>query len=1040
MVKKIINRIKYVFSMRGIILLAIFAMMSAALIRRLFDLQIVNGSTYAENFRILTTATRSIRSSRGNIYDRDGVLLAYNELSNSITLEDNGSYETTRQKALYLNGEIYYIIHTLRENGDVPSHDFHIIMDDSGNYVFDSDNETTLARFRADVFGYRTIDELKEEEAAATPEEIVELLASEERFAIYNSEKPYTEEELAANGLPVQLTRQEVLDIVIVRYQLSLVSFQRYMPVTVASDVSEKTIAILMEHQDRLTGMNIAEDYVRRYNEEYAEVMAPLIGYTGRPSSEELEALQAVNEKYSSTSIIGKSGLEQTMELYLQGSDGSEDVTIDNLGKVVAELPNTYEAPRQGNDIYLTVSAEVQQACYDILEERIAGILLVNLEDLKTVSVEELKDIDTIPVLSYDIYSQMFNNNVIDYDHFTAEDATQEEKYIQYKLEESIANVLSYLEQQLNSGYPVQYSRMTKEQQAYFDYMIETFLTQNKEIIDPTNIDSFNETYQAYEKDGSISPKEYLTFCVNNNWIDVTRLPESDEAYLTSDEIFQAIIDYTKEEMVKEESFVKLVFKYMLQGDVILPKDVLIVMYDQGILNKEDGYYSQLIAPNSQISAFEVLQEKMNTLEISPAMIALDPCSGSVVLTDPDDGSVIACVTYPGYDNNRLANEMDVDYYYEINVDQSTPFYNKATQQLSAPGSTYKMVMAVAGLNEGLLQPDTIINCSGRFGVDLGFLSDSDRVHCWLTSGHGMLTVSQAIQESCNVFFCSVGFGLGLDSDGNYSQTRALQKEQSYSYVFGLDEHSGIQLPESEPHVTDDLPIPSAIGQGTHQYTTTQLARYVSTVANRGECPILTLVEKVEDSEGNLVENFTGQVLKTTKFDDYIWENVYRGMYDVMDTDTVFGTFPHDVIVYGKTGTAQESTVRSDHALTVGFTKMPVKGEPLDVIGPRKSVAAREAAAASEDDTDQENPAGTPEASGTGNVSSSSGETSIREKRVSRPEEIAFACRVGNGYTSRNTNVIMSDVLDYYYELSDVSKVIVGHANQTMIVKLTHGD
>ncbi len=1033
MVKKIIRQIKYVFAQRGIILLVVFALMSSALLYRLFDLQIVNGSTYAENFRILTTATRSIRSSRGNIYDRDGVLLAYNELSNSVTLEDNGSYETTRQKALYLNGEIYYIIHTLRENGDTPSHDFHIYMDERGNYVFDTDNETTLARFRADVFGYRTIDELKEEEENATAEEIIDVLASEERFAIYNSEEPYTEDELYANGLPAQLTRQDVLDIVVVRYQLSLVSFQRYMPVTVATDVSEQSIAILMENKDNLTGLNIAEDYVRRYNEEYSEVMSPLIGYTGRPSAEELESLQAVNEKYNSTSIIGKSGLEQSMELYLQGTDGSEDVTIDNLGKVVAELPSTYEAPRQGNDIYLTVSAELQQACYTILEERIAGILLVNLEDVKYIDVEKLKDIDTIPVLSYDIYSQMFNNNVIDYAHFTEDDATEEEKYIQSKLEESIANVLAYLEEQLTSDSPVPYNRLTREQQAYFDYAIETFLTLNEEVLDSTNIDSFNEVYQAYEKDGSISPKEYLTYAANNNWVDVTRLPENAEAYLTSEEIYRAVIDYMKENMAKEDTFLKLVFKYMLQGDVILPKDVLIVMYDQGILNKEDGYYTQLTAPNSKIDAFEVLQAKMDSLEISPAMIALDPCSGSVVLTDPDDGSILACVTYPGFDSNRLANDMDVDYYYEINVDQSTPFYNKATQQLSAPGSTYKMVMAIAGMNEGLIEPDTIINCSGRFGTDLGFLSDSDRVHCWYTAGHGMLNVAQAIKESCNVFFCSIGFGLGLDSDGNYSQTKALEKEQAYSQDFGLDQHSGIQLPESEPHVTDDLPIPSAIGQGTHQYTTTQLARYVSTVANRGQVPILTLVERVEDSEGNPVENFTGQVLKTVKYDDYIWENVYRGMYDVMDTDTVFGTFSHDVLVYGKTGTAQESTVRSDHALTVGFTKMPVEGEPLDVIGPRRSTAAREAALSSEDDD-------TSSESTTTASSTTEDGSSIRNKRVKRPEEIAFACRVGNGYTSRNTNVIMSDVLDYYYKLTDVKKIILGHANQTQIVKLTHGD
>ena len=98
---------------------------------------------------------------------------------------------------------------------------------------------------------------------------------------------------------------------------------------------------------------------------------------------------------------------------------------------------------------------------------------------------------------------------------------------------------------------------------------------------------------------------------------------------------------------------------------------------------------------------------KVENLEITPGQLALEPCTGSAVVSDPNTGEVLACVSYPGYDNNRLSNTMDSKYYNQLVTGLSRPFYNNATQERTAPGSTYKMLTAAAGLTEGIVTADT---------------------------------------------------------------------------------------------------------------------------------------------------------------------------------------------------------------------------------------------------------------------------------------------------------------------------------------------
>ena len=207
---KIKSVLKKIRLKRTTVLALVFIFMSCILIRQLFNLQIIQGEDYINKFQSRTTKTRVLKSTRGKILDRNGEVLATNVLSYSITFEDNGSYNSTREKNLTLNGIAYRVLQILEKNGDSISHSFHIVLDDNGQYVFDVGEGFTLNRFRADIYGCSLIDELTDEQKNATAEEMMAYLYGSSRFSIIlEGEKAYSAEELESHGLPEQLTRQQ---------------------------------------------------------------------------------------------------------------------------------------------------------------------------------------------------------------------------------------------------------------------------------------------------------------------------------------------------------------------------------------------------------------------------------------------------------------------------------------------------------------------------------------------------------------------------------------------------------------------------------------------------------------------------------------------------------------------------------------------------------------------------------------------------------------------------------------------------------------
>ena len=941
---------------RTTVLILVFVIMSVVLVRRLFDLQIIQGEDYISKFQARTTKERVLKSTRGNILDRNGDILASNVLSYSLTLEDNGTYTSTREKNLTLNGVAYQVLQILHSNGDDITHSFPIVVDKNGEYAFDVVEGFTLNRFRADIYGQALIDDLKDEQKTATADQMMEFLTGSEKFSIVLSgDRAYTEDELISHGLPLTLTKQEMLDIATIRYELNTNSFKKYMQVTIATNVSEKSVAAIMENKTGLQGIDVVEDSIRQYIDD--ESMAPILGYTGKASSEELTELRKQNPDYSNDAIVGKAGIEQYMELTLQGTDGKETVSVDNLGKVLKIDEDTKVEPVAGDDVQLTIETDWQSAIYQILKQRVAGVLLTKIDAAKTFDYTYVTDASQIRIPIYDVYNALISNSVIDITKFSNEDASDIEKNLYAKFQQKQQRVFDTISTKLNGSNPPAYKDEDEETQEYLSYICNDLLRDTLGIISKDAIDTSDATYKAWTTDETISLKDYLTYATSQGWIDISSFSPEGE-YLDSEEIYQALTAYIIDYLSTDTGFSKLLYKYMLQEDTISGQEICLVLYEQGVLDKNDDDYENLAS--GAMGAYDFMINKIYTLEIEPAQLALMPCSASAVVVDVKTGDVVALVSYPGYDNNRLTNDMDTDYYAKLALDQSSPFFNKATQQTTAPGSTLKLLSTIAGMEEGIIDEGTYIECTGTFDyVD-------PPINCWYKNGHGSLDIRTAIEQSCNYFFNMIGFQLGKVGDNEFSEVQSLNKLQEYASLIGLDRKTGIELSEATPKVSDAKAVPSYMGQGNNLFTTSELARYATVMATSGNVFKLTLLDKVMDPKGDVIQEYEPEIEDVVNISSNIWDVIHDGMRRVIQTHSQFDGL--GVEVAGKTGTAELDLRHPNHGLFIGYA-----------------------------------PASDP--------------------------EYAVAIRIANGYSSGNACLIANDIFKYMYNLADKDSILTGIAS-----------
>ena len=889
LVKEFFEYILSILKSRLFVLGIIVVLLFSVLMIRIFNVQIVNGEYYLENY--IQMAEREVLTSgtRGIIYDRNGEVLAYNKLAYAIEIEDDIS-DSTENKDKKLNEIISETINIITSNGDTLINDFPIILNTNNEFEFSVSSDNERLRFLRDIYGKKSISELdtkKETLSTSTADDVMKYLCGEKMFDISD-----------------EYDKAEQIKIAMVRYNLSLNRFQKYISTKIASNVSEETVAAIYEAQAELKGVTVSEETVRVYND--SVYFAHILGYTGTISEDQLAELNSDGGSYISSDVVGKSGIEKEMESYLQGTKGKSTIFVDNTGRILENVSKT--DAKAGNDVYLTLDAKLQKAGYTILEQKLAGILYSKIVNYDVTPSEDMK---TIPIPVKDVYYQIINNNVVDLNKFGLESASDNEKNIYAKFVAKQSGVINWVYSELTTDTPEALSALPEENNTYLSY-IYTKLADTEGIINKKAIDSEDETYQKWTNE-TISLREFLLYAISKNWINTSKIFDSSEVkYSDTDEIYNKLVEHIYNSLPTDTGFSKKIYYYLIYSGSISGNQVCMLLYDQNVLEYDEAAYTAL---RSGSSAFEFIREQIKQIKITPAQLALDPCSGSLVVTDTNSGDVLALVTYPSYDNNKLSGSVDAVYWKQLNSDLSLPLYNRATQTRTAPGSTFKMLSAITGLEEGYLTP-------GRTITDLGeFKKITPSPKCWRYPGnHGSINVSQALEHSCNYFFYEVGYELSIDEHGGFSSDLGLSKLKKYGVQLGLTTKSGVEIEENEPLFSTDNSVRSAIGQGSNSFANIQLARYVNTVANSGHNYQLTLLNKVIDTDGNLIKQYEPTLTNTTNFSQSTWDAVHYGMRLVITGGTAKGTFNgFQINVAGKSGTAQENKLRSNHSVFVAY-------------------------------------------------------------------------------------------------------------------------
>jgi len=893
MLDNLMDNLKRFFQSRLLPVSLVYLFLLGILVHRIFSLQIIQGDEYYDSGANMTTKYRYITSTRGNIYDKEGKLLAYNSLSYAVTLEDVDAY--TSKDSDKFNAMIYKMLSIIEENGGELATDFYIEQNKKGELVFNED-EKVIQRFKREIHYAKTVDELTDEQLNATAQEDFDFLRYE------------TGQACPGFRISEEYSTEDALKIMAVRYALFMNRYSKYKPVTIAHNVDERTVAALKENQAEMPGMDIEQESYRVYNN--SEAFSHILGYTGRVSSETLAELAAKDKEgtYTEKDQTGKSGLESSYEKYLHGKNGKETLTVDaSTGKV--QTVEKRKDPVAGNDLTLSLSGTLQNKCYTILEKNLTKILLENLVNSKDTGTKgkSAKDIK-IPI--YDLYYSFIKNNLIDISHFNEKHASSTEKAMYAKFLNKQSRVFDRLDELLAQDSKITNNKASKEYEEYLVY-IYSMLKENGVVLHQ-QIPEDNTVYQSYVN-GKISLSEYLQYLISNNWVDLQKLNINDDFYSTA-EIYKKLRSYIRGRLKEDMAFSKKLYYYLIDAYTVTGKEICILLYDQGVLKYDEQMVARLTAGN--ISPYSFMVQKLKSGDITPGQLGLDPCSGSVIVTKVKTGETLACVSYPGYDNNRLANSVDSDYYNYLMGSDSLFTNFRPTQTRSAPGSTYKPLMAICGLEEGVITTTSEIYDSGKFTK----ISPSPKCHIY-PSNHGWDNVTEAIRDSCNGFFYEVGYRLS-NSHGTYNSEKGLKTIKKYAKMFGFGAPSGIEVTEYESKISDEDAVRTAIGQGTNTYYPAQLSRYVTTLANEGTCYDLTLVDSVTDLSGEIVLQNEPKVRnQLDSIKDSSWTAVKKGMYMVINSSYNLSAIFRDVgvKVAGKTGTAQESVNHPNHALFISF-------------------------------------------------------------------------------------------------------------------------
>ena len=643
--KSRLKKISDILENRELVLSIFLVFIAIIFIIQLFNIQIINGATYREQAENKIVRTETISASRGEIYDRNGVLLATNELTYNVEI-----YRTKVGTDL-TNEAIKTLVDLLQSNGDKVYSTFPI------NDTLDNFSEEYLEDDDLRISFLESID-----------------LSSESTFddvIAYYSELYAVED----------YSYEDKIKVIKVKYEANYNGYSLFNSAVIAKNISKNSVAQIEELKSKLYGINIVAVPKRYYvSDDFA---CHILGYVSSINNTEYNSLK--DRGYTINSVIGKSGVEESMEQYLKGTDGVKKVVTDSLGNVTSELI-TQEAV-SGNNVTLTIDYRIQQVVENALKSTLEGL-----------------------------------------------------------------------------------------------------------------------------QNGTLSSEP---------------IPEAK--------------------------------------------------------------------------------------------------SGSCVVLDVETGEVLAMASYPTYNINNFADGITTEQWQELISDAQNPMFNRAISGTYSPGSTYKMLMGIAGLESGQITVDEEY-------TDPGIYPYSYNPKCWIYTAHnithGTINLTGALKGSCNCYFYEVGRRIGISTIVEWAKN------------FGLGQKTGIELSgEYSGNIAGDNAdgwslgdtLSASIGQSTNLFTPIQLANYISTIANGGTLNKVSLIKSVGNDVSfvslsdvsEYMKEFTGVDFESKELDisnEYI-DAIKEGMYAV--TTETGGTAADifadsKVEVAGKTGTAQVSD-GANNAIFVGF-------------------------------------------------------------------------------------------------------------------------
>jgi len=781
------------FIMTAMICIA-FYMLAA----RLFDLQIVNGQSYANEMQTNILRELPISAPRGVIVDKYGRPLAVNQSAYNVKLDPSVTVENW-------NLVLYDLIQLFERNGDEFLDELPLSTDEP--YTFTLTDKDGILRWKKNIGINKKDDELTAMNGEDTFYHLLKSFKIDENFP--------------------DLPNSELRKILALRSSLHMKRYSQYDTITVAFGVSDSTVTSLEEDNISYPGVFIETESLRFYPE--GEYFSHILGYIGNINVEEYENMK--DKGYTYSDVVGKAGLERSYEDKLNGNSGSMLVEVNVAGRRVRVLEESTVEPEQGNKVFLTIDLDLQKKCAEILEEYLKNTLKSKLTRSSTRE-------DPITVKQV-LASLVRSNNI-----------------------------------------------------------------SAKKIF---------ETTEEGEESASFLIKHYI-------------MEQDPEANVSSLENIKSVND--------------IIAKGIEDNDIPQSR-IILLMLEQGVITGDEEFQARVRA--GSITPLTIILNKIDEGELTPQMINLDPSTGSIVVLSTSDNSVLAAVGYPSYDNNELTNNMNNEYYNKLNNDPSRPQINRPFSEPRAPGSTFKMITAAAGLEMGVISPtSTILDETVFMKAGLPYL------RCHSASSHGRINVSKALEVSCNYFFSEVGYRLGNSKAGNTIEGIEILNE--YMEAFGLGDRSGVEIGELRDSFDDEYTkvisspeykavlsqynqyidkdwydgdtVQTTIGQSMNNYTSSIMAKYISTLANQGKRYQVHLVDKVETQGGQLVEESLPNVETVVELQDSTWEAIYKGMLNVIEGPNgtgrnTFRGFP--IRVAGKTGTAEENKLRSDHSSFGGF-------------------------------------------------------------------------------------------------------------------------